>query len=114
MRIRAKAFTIQAEMSDQAGAEDSDTGIRRMKFLPRRFTRSRGLRSELRPSRAGPGMRFGLGEREHEGRTVRGVSEEMGLPLRSVQHLLWTALSKMRKPHVAAALREYASDEFDV
>ena len=54
-------------------------------------------------------LRFGI--HDGEGRTVRRVSEEMGLSYRSVQHLLWTALSKMRKPHVASALREYTAEE---
>ena len=51
-------------------------------------------------------LRFGLSD-DHP-RTVRQVGEAMGdLPMRQTKHLLFSALNKMRKPHVARALRDY-------
>ena len=52
-------------------------------------------------------LRFGLSD--GKARTVRQVGEEMGVPYATTKHMLFTALSKMRKPHVAVALRDYLS-----
>ena len=42
------------------------------------------------------------------------VGEEMGIPYATTKHVLFSALSKMRKPHVALALRDYlAGTEMD-
>lgn len=50
-------------------------------------------------------LRFGLADGVH--RTVRQTGEEMGLAQKDVNKLLYAAMSKMRKPHVANALRQY-------
>ena len=52
-------------------------------------------------------LRFGLSD--GKARTVRQVGEEMGVPYATTKHMLFTALGKMRKPHVAIALRDYLS-----
>jgi len=49
-------------------------------------------------------LRFGLVD--GKARTVREVGEECGISYAAAKHVLWTALSKMRRPHVAKALRE--------
>ena len=50
-------------------------------------------------------LRFGLAD--GASRTVRQVSEETGLTYARTKHVLFSALSKLRKPHVAVALRDY-------
>lgn len=54
-------------------------------------------------------LRFGL--RDGEARTVRAIGEEIGLPYSSTRNLVVGALSKLRKPHVVHALKEYLQDE---
>jgi len=53
-------------------------------------------------------LRFGLADGVH--RTVRRTGEEMGMDKKHVDKLLYSAMSKMRKPHIANALREYLKD----
>ena len=55
-------------------------------------------------------LRFGL--EDGEARTVRQVGEAMNMPYATAKHTLFQALNKMRRPHVAKALRDYlAFDE---
>lgn len=53
-------------------------------------------------------LRFGLAD--GEGRTIRQCGEEMNIGFNAAKSLLFSALSKMRRPHVAMALRDYMSD----
>ena len=53
--------------------------------------------------------RFGL--LDNKPRTIPQVAEKMQLPYASAKHLLFSALTKMRRPHVAHALRDYYLDE---
>ena len=53
-------------------------------------------------------LRFGL--EDGEARTVRQVGEAMGMPYATAKHTLFQALNKMRRPHVAKALRDYLGD----
>jgi len=50
-------------------------------------------------------LRFGLSD--GAARTVRQVGEDLGLTYARTKHVLFSALSKMRQPHVALALRDY-------
>ena len=52
--------------------------------------------------------RFGLDDGTP--RTIRQVGETLGIPYSTAKHLLFTSLTKMRKPHVAMALRDYLAD----
>jgi len=56
-------------------------------------------------------LRFGLAD--GNARTVRQVGEDLGLSYATTKHLLFKALNKMRKPHVAIALRDYLSSDAD-
>ena len=56
-------------------------------------------------------LRFGL--EDGSTRTVRGVGEDLGLSYAQTQSLLFKALTKMRKPHVAQALQDYLVDSED-
>ena len=53
--------------------------------------------------------RFGL----HDGqtRTIRQVGEAMGISYSRAKQVLFTALSKMRRPHVAHALQDYVRED---
>jgi len=51
-----------------------------------------------------------LGLEDGKTRTVRAVGEEIGLPYTRAKHVLFSALSKMRKPHVSLTLRDYMAD----
>jgi len=93
--IEDKRETVQANVVQSMLRKDLDT-------LMKRYLKPQEIRVLE--------LRFGI--HDGEGRTVRRVSEELGLPYRSVQHLLWTGLSKMRKPHVASALREYTAEDW--
>ena len=53
-------------------------------------------------------LRFGLDDGVT--RTIRQVAEAADIPYATAKHVLFLALSKMRKPHVALALREYLTD----
>jgi len=53
-------------------------------------------------------LRFGL--EDGTARTIRQVGEEIGIPYATTKHILFSALSKMRKPHVAVALRDYRDE----
>ena len=52
-------------------------------------------------------LRFGL--EDGTSRTIRQVGEELDISYSTTKHLLFTGLNKLRKPHVALALRDYAS-----
>jgi RNA polymerase primary sigma factor len=54
-------------------------------------------------------FRFGL--RDGTGRTIREVSEALGLTQPKVKRILFAAMNKMRRPHVAVALRDYLSSD---
>ena len=54
-------------------------------------------------------LRFGL--EDGAPRTIRQVGEEAGITYARAKHVLFSALSKMRKPHVALALRDYMADD---
>ena len=56
-------------------------------------------------------VRFGLDDGQP--RTIRQVAEAMGMPYATVKHVLFTAMNKMRKPHVALALRDYLGVDAD-
>jgi RNA polymerase sigma factor (sigma-70 family) len=56
-------------------------------------------------------LRFGLGD--GTARTIRAAGEEMGISYVRAKSLLFGAMHKMRKPHVARALRDYMSDDAD-
>uniref|UniRef100_A0A7S4C5C9 RNA polymerase sigma-70 region 2 domain-containing protein n=1 Tax=Chrysotila carterae TaxID=13221 RepID=A0A7S4C5C9_CHRCT len=56
-------------------------------------------------------LRFGL--EDGQARTVRGVGEALGLSHAAAKQRLFAALTKLRKPHVAVALRAYANDAED-
>jgi len=53
-------------------------------------------------------LRFGLAD--GEARTIKQCGEDMGLSYGKSKSLLFAALSKMRRPHVALALRDYMQD----
>ena len=57
-------------------------------------------------------LRFGLVDGQP--RTLKQVGEAMGVPYATVKHLLFAALSKMRKPHVAHVLSDYMRDPGDL
>lgn len=76
------------------------------------------LRADLRKTmedhltedeRAVVALRFGL--EDGDTRTVRGCGEELGISYANTKSLLFKALTKLRKPHVAQALQEYARDD---
>jgi RNA polymerase sigma factor (sigma-70 family) len=70
------------------------------------------MERHLRPEEAAVlTKRFGL--EDGASRTIRQVAEELGIPYSTAKHLLFTALTKMRKPHVAMALRDYLADTHD-
>ena len=54
-------------------------------------------------------LRFGLGD--NAPRTVREVAEEVQVSYTKAKNLLFSALTKMRKPHVSLALRDYVWDD---
>ena len=56
-------------------------------------------------------LRFGLADGAT--RTIKEVGEEMGMSYATVKQRLYAAMGKMRKPHIALALRDYlgASEE---
>ena len=54
-------------------------------------------------------LRFGL--TDGDTRTVRGVGEELGISYGLTKSLLFKALTKLRKPHVAQALQDYLRDD---
>jgi len=56
-------------------------------------------------------LRFGL--EDGTARTIRQVAEETGMPYATAKHVLFGAMSKMRKPHVAIALRDYLTNPDD-
>lgn len=55
--------------------------------------------------RAVLGLRFGLGGGEPQ--TLRAVGEALELPYSRVKNVLFAALNKLRKPHVASELKDY-------
>jgi len=57
-------------------------------------------------------LRFGLDD-IGESRSLRAVSEEMGISYSRVKNVLFAALTKLRRPHVAIALRDYISGDSD-
>jgi len=57
-------------------------------------------------------LRFGL--EDGAPRTIRQVGEEMGVSYSTAKHLLFTGLNKMRRPHVAMALRDYLGDHSEM
>ena len=57
-------------------------------------------------------LRFGLGD--GHARTVRQTADELGMPYATVKHMLFQAMNKMRKPHVAIALKDYLADAIEV
>lgn len=54
-------------------------------------------------------LRFGL--EDGATHTVRAVGEELGISFPGTKSLLFSALNKLRRPHVARQLKEYQSDE---
>merc|ERR1712032_1475305 len=50
-------------------------------------------------------LRFGLAD--GVSRTLRQVGDELGIESWTAKRILFTALNKLRKPHVAASLRGY-------
>lgn len=54
-------------------------------------------------------LRFGL--RDGQYRTVRAVGEELGITQTKARQLLFSALAKLRRPHVAHALRDYVAED---
>lgn len=57
-------------------------------------------------------LRFGL-DADGEARSLRAVAEEVSLSYSRVKNLLFAALTKLRRPHVAGALRDYVTGEDD-
>jgi len=55
-------------------------------------------------------LRFGLDD-DGEARSLRAVSEEVDISYSRVKNMLFTALTKLRRPHVASALRDYVTGE---
>ena len=63
----------------------------------------------LRPEEASVlAARFGLDDGTP--RTIRQTAEHLEITYSTAKHLLFTGLTKMRKPHVAMALRDYLKD----
>mmetsp|Transcript_3378 Transcript_3378/g.7356 ORF Transcript_3378/g.7356 Transcript_3378/m.7356 type:complete len:102 (-) Transcript_3378:120-425(-) len=54
-------------------------------------------------------LRFGL--EDGVSRTVKATAAEMVITYAQVKNLLYSALTKLRKPHVTLGLREYMQDE---
>ena len=54
-------------------------------------------------------LRFGL--EDGASRTIRAAGEEIGVSYPHSKKLLFSALAKLRKPHVALALRDYMTDD---
>ena len=64
------------------------------------------MQKHLRPEEISVlSLRFGL--EDGAPRTIRQVGEELEISYSTTKHLLFTGLNKMRKPHVAMALRDY-------
>lgn len=55
-------------------------------------------------------IRFGLADGQPK--TVKATGEEMGLSFTEVKKVMFSAMSKLRKPHVAAALKDYMQADF--
>ena len=51
-------------------------------------------------------LRFGLANGEPL--TIKGVGVALDLPYDSTKQLLYRAMTKMRRPHIVRALRDYA------
>lgn len=67
---------------------------------------SKVMQKHLRPEEISVlSLRFGL--EDGAPRTIRQVGEELEISYSTTKHLLFTGLNKMRKPHVAMALRDY-------
>jgi len=54
-------------------------------------------------------LRFGL--EDGTSRTIRQVGEALDIPYATAKNILFSALTKMRKPHVAKALRDYLAGD---
>ena len=54
-------------------------------------------------------LRFGL--RDGQYRTVRAVGEELSITQTQARQLLFSALTKLRRPHIAHALRDYVTED---
>jgi len=54
-------------------------------------------------------LRYGLCN--NVAHTLKATGEEMGLTIPEVRNVLYRALSKLRKPQVARALRDYMEDD---
>ena len=54
-------------------------------------------------------LRFGLDD--GTARTIRQVAEDMDQPYATTKQVLFQAMNKMRKPHVAVSLRDYLTGD---
>jgi len=54
-------------------------------------------------------LRFGLAD--GQARTIKATGEEMGITYTYTKKLLFSAMSKLRKPHVTIALKDYMEDD---
>ena len=54
-------------------------------------------------------LRFGLAD--GEARTIKATGEAMGVTYAQTKKLLFQAMSKLRKPHVTIALKDYMEDD---
>lgn len=57
-------------------------------------------------------LRFGMDD-NGQSRSLRAISEEVNLSYSRVKNMLFTALTKLRRPNVAGALRDYVTGEDD-
>ena len=56
-------------------------------------------------------LRFGL--EDGTTRTVRSVGEELGISYAQTKSVLFSALTKLRRPHVTLAIKDYRNIDFD-
>lgn len=118
-QVKTRPTSLDARLKDDAGATVLDVIIDDTTRIEADVVQgmlqqdlSALMRSHLRAEEAQVlTLRFGLDD--GCARTIRQVGEELGIPYATTKHLLFAALSKMRKPHVARSLRDYlgSSDE---